>query len=375
MRIGVNSLKSENKKSPTLRLPTDLGIPWLPSEQEQSKSVVELVVKGITEAIALSVSALILAYALGYFHFAYKEAALAIAVWNFPYATKEGARSYLQNLARDAKWDVTDKPKLVETFIAWVHKNMQLQNKWLNHPNPVFLIERGGLCGQFASVLAQLLQANGLEARQVLLNWNGESTAHVIVEVKIDGRWTAFDPLGFGGGAFPGNVFISHISKDEVGLSTLDLYKHPEVLPVQNGFGPTFFTQGAAFKVEVKSAYSDFNVSSKFIYGRDWPLVKITGVKRGEWVYDENVSSRLQEVVVWHQFPYFSRVTLWFGAYPIVLHFEWGLVGLALLAYLLYRFREKLRRVWLLRTAIYLSLLCTAYVATLIYLWWQRFSL
>ena len=185
---------------------------------------------------------------------------------------------------------------------------------------------------------------------------------------------TTFDPLGFGGGAFPGDIFISHATKDEAGLSTLGLYKHPEALPAQNGFGPAFFAKGTAFKVEVSSAYSDFNVSSKYIYGRDWPMVKINGVKRGDWVYDEKVASHLQDVVVWHEFPYFSRTTLWFGAHPIALHFEWGLMGLALLAYLIFRFRKRLNRAWFLRSVICLPLLFTAYVATLIFLWWQRFS-
>ena len=367
-------MKSDNKYSTTDQLPTAFGITELLSEHEQSRSVAEIVVRGILEAIALSVSTLLLAYALGYVHFAYKEAALAIAMRDFPYATKESARSYLQNLASDANWDVTDKPKLVELIIGWINKNMRLQPQWVNHPNPVFLIERGGLCGQFAALLAQILRANGLEARQILLNWNGRGTAHVIVEVKIEGRWTTFDPLGFGGGAFPKDVFISHVTRDGVGLSTIELYRHPDLLPLQNGFGPSFFVQGSMFKVEVNSAYGDFNVSSKYIYGRDWPMVKINGDKRGEWVYDERVSSRLQDVVLWHQFPYFSRMTLWFGVQPIVLHFEWGLVGLALLAYLIFRFRKRLNRAWFLRSVICLPLLFTAYVATLIFLWWQRFS-
>ncbi len=371
----MKNLPSEYQYKPAVHASPITGVRERVSEKPQSRTLVKRVFRITTEASALGVAALLLAYALGYFHFVYKEAALAIALRNFPYASKNRARLYLQRIARDAQWDVTDPPKLTEALIAWVNKNMRVQNKWLNHPNPVFLIERGGLCGQFATVVTQFLRAIGLEARQVLLNWNGQGAEHVIVEVKINGRWVAFDPLGFGGSAFPNNVFISHISKNGVGFSTLDLYKHSEVLPALNGFGPAFFGKGAAFKVEARSTYSDFSVSSKFIYGRDWPVVKLNGAERGKWVYDDKILSRLQQVVVWHQFPYFSRVTLWFGTHPIVLHFEWGLMGLVFLAYLLYRFRGKVGRAWLRGGAICLPLLLTAYVTAVIWLWWQRFSL
>jgi hypothetical protein len=323
----------------------------------------------------LSAGLCVLALALAYFHLGYKEVALALSMRGFPYASRESARAYLREIGQNITNGVSDEAGRVEAYIAWMRKNMQLQNNIRNHPNAAFLIERGGHCGEFTSVLMSLLRANGMSARQVLLNSDGKTTAHVIGEVKINGQWTAFDPLGFGGGAFPEDVFVSHVSDRGRGYNTLDLYRRPDRLPEKNKFGAPLFRTGSRFKVEVCADYGEFRVDPNFVYGRDWPMVTVSGAGHEAWVYGDPVQANLQDVVLWHAFPYFSRVTLWFGPRPVVFHFEWGVLGLALVGYALVRLRNKMGRAWVVRGAIGVASLLAVYVGAVILLWWDRYNL
>lgn len=144
--------------------------------------------KGFGEALRLTVVLLVLAFVLAYVHYGYKEVALTLAMWGFPYADTENARTFLQEIGQTVTADVGDDREKVEAFITWTQENMRLRGGLPNHPNPVYLIENGGVCGQFADVLVDLLRANGFEARQVLLNWQGQGAAHTITEVKTNGN-------------------------------------------------------------------------------------------------------------------------------------------------------------------------------------------
>src|ERR1044072_6776200 len=203
----------------------------------------------------IAIMFLILALPLGYFHVGYKRAAIAFALYGVPYRDRNTAQTYLQNLAQRNISLGMNQVQFVDSFLKWINANMKLMERFSNHPNPIYLIEHGGICGQFATATVKILRANGYEARQVLLNWNGKGTAHVIIEVKIDGQWTAFDPLGFGGGAYPEETFVSHITEGENSLSALALYHRADLMPPNNTYNLNFFAQGEAIKIETTSNY------------------------------------------------------------------------------------------------------------------------
>jgi hypothetical protein len=310
---------------------------------------------------------------MGYFHVGYKRLAMAIALRGVPYKDRDVARAYLQTLAQKNIAVGANQEQFVDAFITWLNSNMKLQERLVNHPNPVYLIEHGGICGQFATATVKILRANGYEARQVLLNWDGKGTAHVIIEVKLNGQWTAFDPLGFGGGAYPQETFVSHIRDGENTLNALDLYHHAELLPSKNTFNLNFFAQGEAIKVETASGYSEFSVQPDFLYGRDWPTVKTTETKSSSWVYQDSPSKRLQDMEAWSVLPYFSRLTFWFGTNPIVLHFEYPVIVLLFFTFGFVRIRQRFSRVWRLRLAGVLSLGFLTYSIMITIIWINRY--
>ena len=321
-------------------------------------------------------------WALGYFHYGYRLVALRLALRGFPYQNTFDAQEFLQSIGPSLFHPTDDERIRVLKLITWLQTNMPLQSGLPNHPNTVYLIQAGGVCGQFADVLVDLLRANNLEARQVLLNWTHEGAAHVIVEVKTGGQWVAFDPLEFGAFAFQEGARVSHIQNQGHGLSTLELYQHPELLPKENAYGEKFFASGRQFKVEVRQDYLHYDAKPKFIYGRDWPLVDARQPEQALWFYSDMRDSGLRQIAVSQVFPYFSRVTIWFGVIPVVLHFEWAPLLIVLvtigamsvagqLARRFHRCRSFIQSMVLLSGVIILGI----YFLVMIITWQQRYIL
>lgn len=155
----------------------------------------------------------------------------------------------------------------------------------------------------------------------------------------------------------------------------LELYQQPEALPQGNTYGKDFFARGTAFKVEVAPDYRRFEVKPKFVYGRDWPLVKMDKVESADWLYKDTFPTGLKAVVFSSAFPYFNRVVLWFGYRPIVFHFEWVPLMLVTSGYGLYRLRKRIQKRYRVYGIMFLIVLLAAYFLLVTGLWYSRYTL
>ncbi len=331
-----------------------------------------------TETVRVVLLVFLVAFLLGYYHVGYKTVALSLGMRGFRYNSQQEAHNYLQSIGNSLPQDSTDPLRRVESYLIWIRQHVNLRPNPINHPNPAYLIERGGLCGQFMTVLQGLLQANDYEARQIMLNWNGSSTAHVIIEVRIGDHWIAVDPLGFGHDLSFKNITVSYILKQNgQPASVFDLYSNPSLLSPKYKFGSDFFRQGSAFKVEPASDYRSFQVTPSFTYGRDWPTISVANLEDGSWLYhyDQFASIHLRDVTWWSAFPYFSRLTFWFGMNPIVFHFEWPLILLTLGVYAVWRKRKTFSREKFQRCEYAFAALFALYSIAVTFLWWNRFQL
>lgn len=313
------------------------------------------------------------AFLLGHLHYAGRRVSLAISLRGFPYADEKSCRAYLEEIGRFPGRVFRDDLERAEAFITWIHGHSTVKEGILNHPNPVYTLDTGGVCGQFTSVLVSLLRANGIPARQVLLNWERGGTAHTMVEAKVRGKWVALDPFAFG--AMPGAAAPRyHLEADGVPLGALELYRRPDALPPGLAYGREFFAKGRCFRIEAREDYGALDIRPKFAYGRDWPLVDKERPDDAAWLYDPALARGVEAVVVTSVFPYFLRVTFWFGPRPLILHFEW--VPLLLLAAGIALWRLKGRMPARARRAGFVSIgiLAPLYVAAVVALWAARYT-
>lgn len=57
------------------------------------------------------------------------------------------------------------------------------------------LLDAYGDCGSYAHVLAELCKTANLPVRIVQLNKDGQHSVHILIEVKINAKWGATDPM------------------------------------------------------------------------------------------------------------------------------------------------------------------------------------
>ena len=117
------------------------------------------------------------------------------AVWEF------STREYLLGFS-DAIVPFTAPPEQrVEAILTWMEygpaRNRPVPSGDSSDRNPVNTLNDAQLlriCGTATNAFVNLANANGLEARRLLLLSPTGNTNHVVAEVHIDGRWIVVDP-------------------------------------------------------------------------------------------------------------------------------------------------------------------------------------
>ena len=104
---------------------------------------------------------------------------------------------YVESLARDilkGKGTLTDHEKIV-AFMDYI-SGYRVGYTRLEGEDYLYsvIVRKIGSCGDYSNLLAALCKTQGIESRLLTLSNYPEGTGHAVVECKINGEWSMYDP-------------------------------------------------------------------------------------------------------------------------------------------------------------------------------------